>query len=61
MTQLRNDLMTTFLDLCNPFCYSLSSIPSEEDWDYISQLSKLHGVTAFLFYRTRIPGNSVAG
>jgi len=48
--------MTTFLDLCNPFCYSLSSIPSEEGWDHISQLSKLHGVTAFLFYRTRSLG-----
>jgi hypothetical protein len=48
--------MTTFLELCNPFCFSLSALPSEEGWYSISELSKLHGVTPFFFYRVKSLG-----
>jgi Uncharacterised nucleotidyltransferase len=56
MTQLPNNLMTIFLELCDPFRQAISSFPSEEDWHSISELSKLHGVTSFLFYRARSLG-----
>jgi hypothetical protein len=48
--------MTIFLELCDPFRQAISSFPSEEDWHSISELSKLHGVTPFLYYRTRSLG-----
>ena len=51
--------LTTFLDLCDPFRQAISSVPSDEDWNSISQLSKLHGVTAFLYYRIRSLGISL--
>jgi hypothetical protein len=44
--------LTTFLELCDPFRKAISSIPSEESWHSLSHLSKLHGVTPFLYYRT---------
>ena len=53
MTQFPNNLITTFIELCNPFCSSLSALPSEEGWYSISELFKLHGVTPFLFHRVR--------
>jgi len=56
MTQIPDNLIATFIDLCNPFCSSLSALPSGEDWHSISELSKLHGVTPFLYYRTRSLG-----
>lgn len=56
----RNCLFNAFLELCNPFCPSLSSVPSEADWHYISRLARLHGVSPFFFYRTRsIPVDKV--
>ena len=48
--------LTTFLELCDPFRQAISSVPSEESWHYISHLSKLHGVTPFLYYRARSLG-----
>ena len=48
--------LTTFLELCNPFRKAISSIPSEESWHSLSHLSKLHGVTPFLYYRTNSLG-----
>jgi len=45
--------MTIFLDLCDPSRDSLAVSASEQTWDHISQLARLHGVTPFLFYRTR--------
>jgi hypothetical protein len=59
MTQLPNDLMTTFLELCDPFRQAISSVPSDEDWNSISQLSKLHGVTPFFYYRAKALGLSL--
>ncbi len=50
---MANDVMTTFLELCDPFRQAISSLPSVQDWHYISHLSKFHGVTPFLFYRTQ--------
>ena len=46
----------TFIELCDPYRQGISSVPSDEDWHSISQLSKLHGVTPFLFYRARSLG-----
>ena len=48
--------MNTFLDLCDPFRQGISSVPPDEDWNSISELSKLHGVTAFLYYWARSLG-----
>ena len=45
--------MTTFLQLCDPRRDSLAVSASDISWENISELSKLHGVTPFLFYRTR--------
>src|SRR4030067_3858550 len=56
MTQIPNDLMTIFIELCNPFSTSVPAVRSEEDWHHISELSKLHGVTPFLYYRARSLG-----
>jgi len=53
---MTSDLMTIFLELCNPSCSSLSTLPSEEGWYSLSELSKLHGVTPFLYYRARSLG-----
>jgi len=50
---MTNNLMTAFIELCDPRRDSISSVPSDEDWNSISQLSKLHGVTPFLFYRAK--------
>jgi len=58
LTQLpiTDDLMITFLQLCDPRRDSLAASASEQEWHYISHLSKLHGVTPFLYYRTRSLG-----
>jgi len=48
--------MTTFLELCDPRRNSLAVSASDISWESISELSKLHGVTSFLFYRTRSLG-----
>jgi hypothetical protein len=53
---MTSDLMTIFLELCDPFRQAISSVPSEEAWHSISHLSKLHGVTPFLYYRARSLG-----
>ena len=45
--------MTIFLDLCDPQRDSLAVTASEQTWSRISDLARLHGVTPFLFYRTR--------
>ena len=45
-----------FLELCDPFRQGVSNVPSEESWRSISQLSKEHGMTPFLSYRTRSLG-----
>ncbi len=50
---MTNDLMTTFLELCDPRRDSLAVSASDISWENISDLSKRHGVTPFLFYRTR--------
>jgi hypothetical protein len=59
MTQLPNDLMTTFLDLCDPFSTSVPGNIPEDSWSQISDLARLHGVTPFLFYKTRQLGIQV--
>jgi hypothetical protein len=51
--------MTTFLELCDPFRQAISSVPSDEDWNSISELSKLHGVTPFFYYRAKALGLSL--
>jgi hypothetical protein len=56
MTYLPNNLMTAFIELCDPWRDSISSVPSDEQWNSISELSKLHGVTPFLFYRAKSLG-----
>ena len=48
--------MTTFLELCDPQRDSLAALASESSWHSISELSKLHGVTPFLYYRVRSLG-----
>ncbi len=45
-----------FLALCDPFLGEIPGDISEDSWTHISELSKLHGVTPFLFYRTRSLG-----
>ncbi len=42
-----------FLKLCDPGDTDISGDISEYSWSQISELSKVHGVTPFLFYRTR--------
>jgi hypothetical protein len=68
-------LLTTFLELCNPFSSSLSSVPSEEDRYFIlnSEFAPFHsairnphlamedGVAPFFFYRTRSISLPAAG
>jgi hypothetical protein len=56
IAQLPNDLMTTFLELCDPQRDSLAALASESSWHSISHLSNLHGVTPFLYWRTRSLG-----
>jgi hypothetical protein len=56
ITQLPSNSMTIFLDLCNPFSTSVPVVTTDEDWNSISHLSKLHGVTPFLYYRARSLG-----
>jgi hypothetical protein len=56
MTQLPNYLMAAFIELCNPFSTSVPNNVSNEDWHSISELSKLHGLTPFLFYRVKSLG-----
>ncbi len=51
--------MTTFLALCDPSRDSLAVSAAEQTWNQISELARLHGVTSFLFYRTRQLGISV--
>ena len=53
---IKESNLLLFLELCDPFRQTISSVPSEESWHYISHLSKLHGVTPFLFYRVRSLG-----
>ena len=48
--------MTTFLELCDPFREEIPGDISEDSWTHISELSKLHGVTPFLYYRARSLG-----
>jgi hypothetical protein len=48
--------MTLFLQLCDPRRDSLATSASEQDWHSIFALSKLHGVTPFLYYRARSLG-----
>jgi len=43
--------ITTFLELCNPSCTSLSVSPSEEDWAAVTELSQKHGLTPLFSYR----------
>jgi hypothetical protein len=50
---MTNNLMTIFLYLCDPLRDSLAVSASEQTWEHISELARLHGVTPFLFYRTR--------
>ncbi len=45
-----------FLALCDPFREEILGDISESSWTQISELSKLHGVTSFLFYRARSLG-----
>jgi len=45
-----------FLALCDPFREEIPGDISEDSWTHISELSKLHGVTPFLFYRVRSLG-----
>ena len=57
---LRNQIpesdLLLFLELCNPFSTSVPGDISEDSWTHISELSKLHGVTPFLYYRARSLG-----
>ena len=57
---LRNQIpqsdLLLFLELCNPFFTSVQGDISEDSWTHISELSKLHGVTPFLYYRARSLG-----
>jgi hypothetical protein len=48
--------MTAFIELCDPFCEEILGDISESSWTHISELSKLHGVTPFLFYRAKSLG-----
>ncbi len=45
-----------FLALCGPFREEIPGDFSQQSWDVISELSKLHGVTPFLYYRARSLG-----
>ncbi len=45
-----------FLHLCDPRRDSLAVSASDISWENISELSKLHGVTPFLFYRAKSLG-----
>jgi len=48
--------MTTFLGLCDPRQDSIATSASDISWENISELSKLHGLTPFLYYRARSLG-----
>jgi len=45
-----------FLVLCDPFREEIPGDISQQSWDHISALSKLHGLTPFLYYRARSLG-----
>ena len=51
--------ITTFLELCNPLCASLSVALLEEDWNEVSRLAQWHGLTPFFFYRMKTLGVSL--
>jgi hypothetical protein len=42
-----------FLVLCDPFHKGITGDISQQSWENISELSKLHGVTPFFYYRAR--------
>jgi hypothetical protein len=48
--------MTAFIELCDPRRDSLAVSASDISWGSISDLSKLHGVTSFFYYRARTLG-----
>ncbi|MEW6375280.1 MAG: nucleotidyltransferase family protein [Thermodesulfobacteriota bacterium] len=56
---MTNNVMTTFLELCDPRRDTLAASASEQDWHSISQLSKLHGVTSFFYHRVKSLGISL--
>ena len=58
-TNQMNAVLTTFLELCNPSCKSLSYSPSDDDWNGISQLSQRHGLTPYFFYHVKSLGISL--
>ncbi len=45
-----------FLALCDPFREEIPGDISQQSWEHICELSRLHGVTPFLYYRTRSLG-----
>jgi len=57
MNTLRDNIpesdLLFFLHLCDPSRDSLAVSASKQTWSQISDLARLHGVTPFLFYRTR--------
>ena len=56
----RNDIpessLLFFLALCDPSRTSLAVSASEQEWENISSLARLHGLTPFLYYRARSLG-----
>jgi hypothetical protein len=60
MSNLRDNIRESdllfFLQLCDPRRDSLATSASEQEWELISFLARLHGVTPFLFYRARSLG-----
>ncbi len=45
-----------FLKLCDPGDTDISGDISQQGWEDISELARLHGLAPFLFYRTRQMG-----
>jgi hypothetical protein len=45
-----------FLHFCDPWRDTFAASASDISWETISELSKLHGVTPFLYYRARSLG-----
>ncbi len=51
--------LVLFLKLCDPCDTDFPGDISQQGWEDISELARLHGLTPFLFYRARQLGISI--
>jgi hypothetical protein len=53
LNEIPESTLRIFLALCDPFRTDIPGDISDDSWSQLSELARLHGVTPFLFYRSR--------